>query len=68
MNDYMIGIAEIDQHFDEDQFGQGDQEETGVPNEQAKLIVTEKERIITSDRDLKTEPVLTPEDVLLAKQ
>ena len=57
MKDYMMGIPELDQ-----------QKNTEEEIQKVELIITEKEKIITSDRDLRAEPQLTPEEIILAKQ
>ena len=57
MKDYMMGIPELDQ-----------QNNTEEEIQKVELIITEKEKIITSDRDLRAEPQLTPEEIILAKQ
>lgn len=54
-NDYMTGIAELDQ------------QDLQVDNK-SQLLVTDKERLIMSDRNLRAEPALTPEEALLARQ
>ena len=53
----MMGIPELDQ-----------QKNTEEEIQKVELIITEKEKIITSDRDLRAEPQLTPEEIILAKQ
>lgn len=48
VRDYTAVIAEIDQQNTEEE-------------KEHELVITEREKIITSDRDLRAEPVLTPE-------